>query len=184
MNKQETALILRILRTVWPQTRIDEDTITAYTWAFEDQPYELVEDAVKRWIKTGKFFPKPAELLEIISVQTVAPDLVPEAAWGEVIREARRVGYNRLPVFQNGEFLEPEKPVFSSPLIAQAVEAIGWGELCTLDDEDKPTVRAQFTKVLTALMTREVKRTQLGIDRQPSLPTSTTISALTDRSAS
>lgn len=72
MNTQETAAVLRILRTVWPKTPLTDDTIRAYQWAFEDLPYELVEDAAKQWLRDGTFFPKPSELLEIVR-QAPAP---------------------------------------------------------------------------------------------------------------
>ncbi len=166
MNREQTAAVLAILRTVWQSEEITAERITAYQWAFEDVAIELVQDAAKRWIKTGKFFPRPSELLEIISVQTVAPNLVPEAAWEEVMREVRRCGHNRLPEFRNGAFIDPPKPVFSSPLIADTVGSLGWVEICT---SDKPgIVRAQFVKTLESLMGRAVRSEQIG-DRPDSL---------------
>lgn len=166
MNRQETATLLLILRTIWPDISASDDTVTAWAWAFDGVPYALAEDAAKRYIRTGKFPPKPAELLELISVQQVAPDLIPEAAWGEVQAEVRRVGYNRPPIFHGGRFLDPPQRQFSSPLIAQAVDSIGWAELCT--SEKPEIVRAQFIKSLAALMGRAVKRVQTG--DAPALP--------------
>lgn len=160
MNRTETTRILTILRTVWPESAVTDDTITAWAWAFEDVPYPAVEAAAKRWIKTGTFFPRPGELLRLVGVAAVAPGLVPEAAWEEVLRETKRVGFNRPPVFHDGRFEPPAVPEFSSPLIAAAANAVGWEAICT---SDKPeVVRAQFVKALTALLGRAVERVQTG----------------------
>jgi hypothetical protein len=169
MNRHEVTQLIAVLRTIWPEQIITEEMITAWTWAFDDVPYDLAEDAAKRWIKTGKFFPKPAELLKTISVQTVAPDLVPEAAWSEVEREARRVGYNRLPTFHNGRFLPAEQPTFSHPLIAEAVKAVTWELICT-GDNTNGKIREQFVWALKRLTEAAITRRQTG-DDAPALPT-------------
>jgi hypothetical protein len=172
MNMHEAGRILRILRTVWPEAPVNQDTVTAWAWAFEDIPYELVEDAAKRWIRTGKFFPKPGELLRTIGIQAVAPDLVPEAAWTEVKSEARRVGYHRLPpLFAGGRFVERERPVFSHPLIAEAVASVGWDVICTGDDS-RGFVREQFIRTMERLIEREVQRFQTGEGRLQALGSS------------
>lgn len=162
MNRQETIAILSIVRAVWPEMVVNDHVITAWMWAFEDTDYRLVEDATKRYIRAADkpFAPKPSELLKLAGVQQVAPDLIPEAAWAEVMSEVRRVGYNRPPIFHNGQFLDPPLRQFSSPLIAEAVDAIGWAEICTSDRPE--IVRAQFIKALAALMERAVKRVQTG----------------------
>lgn len=157
MNQKETAAILRILRTVWPNEQITPDRITAYQWAFEDLEYLQVEDACKRWMKTGKFFPKPAELLEIIAVETVAPDILPETAWAEVLKQAGRVGLNGTPQF-------------SSPLIAKAVEAVTWLAICTTDFKDHATLRAQFRDALKAVKAQAIQKQQVGTRRDSLTP--------------
>lgn len=172
MNTQEARRLLDILRMVWPEANVNDNLTLAWTWAFDDVPYELAEDAAKRWIKTGKFFPKPAELLKTISIQTVAADLVPEACWAEVQREARRVGVNRLPVFHNGRFEAVEQPVFSHPLIAEAVAAVTWELICTGDNSDGK-ISQQFFWALKRLMEQAIERRQTGDDR-------VTLPAMTD----
>lgn len=162
MNRQDISKLLRILRSIWPDAVVTEDTITAWEWAFEDVDYRVAEDAVKRYIKAADkpFAPKPSELLRLAGVRRVAPNLIPEAAWAEVMHEVRRVGWNRPRMFHDGQFEEPPQRTFSSPLIAEAVDAIGWAEICT---SDKPEiVRAQFIKALVALMDGAVKRVQTG----------------------
>jgi hypothetical protein len=157
MNKTETGAILRILRTVWPNEQITPDRITAYQWAFEDLEYLQVEDACKRWMKTGKFFPKPAELLEIIATETVAPEIIPEAAFAEVIKQAGRVGLTGTPQF-------------SHPLIARAVEEVTWYAICMTDMKDYPTLRAQFRDALKGLKAHAIQKQQVGGRRDSLTP--------------
>ncbi len=159
MTRDETVRLLAILRSIWPQEAVTDATLTGWTWAFEDMPYADVEAAAKTWIKTGKFFPRPAELLDLIG-RAVTGDIVPETAWQEVLREVRRVGFNRLPTFRNGHFEPAPERSFSSPLIAQAVNAICWEVICT--SEKPEIVYAQFTKVLAALNHRAVRDVQTG----------------------
>jgi len=160
MTRDDTIKLLLILRTIWPEIKADDPTITGWEWAFEGVPYALAELAAKRYIRTGTFPPKPAELLKLISVQQVAPGLLPEAAWSEVMEQVQRCGYNRPPVFHDGRFLHAPQRQFSSPLIARAVDSIGWAEICT--SEKPEIVRAQFIKALTAVMGRAVTRVQTG----------------------
>ena len=86
----------------------------------------------------------------------------PEAAWGEVLREIRRVGTaGRRTFFAGGEQHVIERQ-FSSPFIAQAADAIGWADICQTETDDLSTVRAQFRQALKAIQEREVDRIVSG----------------------
>ncbi len=162
MTEAETTKVLTILRSVWPDTKIDQHTITAYHWALGEKSYQDIEQAAKVWMRTGKFFPKPAELLEILSVNKTAGDVVVEAAWGEVMQQAGSVGHRG-------------QPTFSHPLIGEAVRAIGWRDICLTDYADYGTLRAQFRDALRGLKNRAVSREQIG--------TVTFLDALEERSS-
>lgn len=157
MNRSETAALLSKLSSVWPNQRISDDTITAWVWAFEDAPAELVEDAGKQWLRGGKpFFPAPSDLRAIIAGEIIGPAFVPEAAWGEVKRQALRFPYGIAKVYdpESNASVPNPGPTFSHPLIAAAVEATGWRLICHADEEDETIVKAQFTKTLQALTAR------------------------------
>jgi hypothetical protein len=160
VNTQETAVMLRVLRSVWPNTEINADTVKAYEWALEDISAADGERAVRTWMRTGKFFPKPAELRELVSRAVLGPDELAEAAWVEVQREIRRVGFNRLPVYRGGRMLERPARRFSSPLIAQAVDSVGWDVLCM--SEQPAEVRKQFIFTFRALHQRDISALQRG----------------------
>ena len=146
---------------MWPNQPITDDTVTAWTWAFEDVPYPVTEDAAKQWMRGGKpFFPAPSDLRKLTATNAVAPNLIPESAWIEVTEQARKVGYGRRTVFHNGESVLLPGPVFSHPLIEKAVESVGWKNIC---HSDEPTiVRAQFLKTLNNFIDSEVERVQIG----------------------
>jgi len=155
VNQTEAIKILRILRTVWPEITVDQDTATAWTWAFEGVPYALVEMAARRWMRTEKSFPRPAQLLRIIALAALGGNLNPDEAWGEVQTAILRYGLRRQPIYREGEFRQSERPQFSHQLILRAVEAIGWDTLC-LAEEGDPAVRAQFVRALERLIDREI----------------------------
>lgn len=168
MNKQETAAILRILRSVWKETAIDGDTVTAWEWAMEDVPVEAAQHAVKVWLRSGKpFFPKPSDLREILANDATGPDDLAETAWNEVRAEASRVGYNRPPEFRNGRFLDRPEPRFSSPLIAEAVASVGWPTVCTGDEAE---ARKAFIFAYREIRKRTTHKIQRGDISGPALP--------------
>jgi len=169
VNTQEIAVLLRVLRSVWPKTELNPDTVQAYEWALDDVPFHDGERAVKVWIRTGKFFPKPAELREIVSKAALGENEIAESAWVEVQREIKRVGFNRPRIFTGGRFLEPPTRAFSSPLIEQAVASVGWDILCTADDVSK--VREQFLWTYRAIRQRDLATFQRGeIEQGMALP--------------
>src|SRR5262245_39174582 len=65
-----------------------------YCGALEDLPFADVKLATERALKTAKFFPKPAELRELVEGR-VEDDA--ELAWLALQREIRRVGYLGTP---------------------------------------------------------------------------------------
>lgn len=159
MTKQEVASLLAVLRSVWTTKPIDEHTITAWSWALDDIAYPQAQTAVQAYLKQGsEFFPTPSQIRALIARDLIGPDLIAEAAWPEVLREVSRVGLNPLPVYTRDGMLPPPQRSFSHPLIAQAVDALGWASICL---SEKPEItRAQFTKVLQALLDRQQSAVQ------------------------
>lgn len=65
MNKHEVTEVMAILSTVWPKEIISEERIQAYFWSLADEPAEAIQQAVRVWMKTEKWFPKPSELIAL-----------------------------------------------------------------------------------------------------------------------
>lgn len=162
MNNPPKALILKLreLAAAFPNREIPDATIIIYAKDLSDLDTNAVMDAIDRVRKTSKFFPSVAEILEAAVVGAYGE--LADEAWAEVQKEARRVGWNRLPTFANGRFEPAPVPTFSNETIALAANAIGWELICTGDDS-KGFVRGQFIKAFHAFRERETKAKQAGV---------------------
>ncbi len=168
MNRRIVAELTKIM-AFYPSTKVNEKTVVAYAEYLDDLPEELVLQAIRQCAKSSTFFPALAEIRQM--VVTIAGEGVltpPETAWGEVMREVRRMGYQRR--------MQGEAFRFSSPLIEQAVESIGWRDICLSETDDLPTIRAQFRNALASIQRLETERIVSG--RHPS------VAALSDGAAS
>lgn len=140
MNRQDTVKLLSILSSVWSDETVDDRKITAYLWAFEPFPYEAVEQAARLHMQRSRFFPKPAELLELMAEQV--PTITTGEAWELVLRQVRRhgtVGFADV--------------TFDDPAIMAAVKSVGWRRIC-LDDDSKGYVRRDFDEALATAQRR------------------------------
>lgn len=163
MNRAETARVLYLLDSQWTDHVTDNDVINAYQLALADLDVELVQAAAVWHMRGGSpFYPRAGELRKIIAEALIAPDINPETAYEEVLREIKRVGAYPRPFWAGGIRFEAPKPRFSSPLIAKAVAAIGWVELCTAQSSDTKTVRAQFREALRVTIETERRSVQIG----------------------
>lgn len=162
MNRRIAAALTTTLK-LYPSAKVTEDAVIAYCDYLNDLPEDVVIRAIEECAKTGTFFPALAEIRNrVIAIIGESVIVDPEAAWGAVRREARRVGFNRPPIWHNGTMHDAPTPEFGSPMVAQAVEAIGWRDICLVDDDDVPTIRAQFRDALRAIQRREVDRIVSG----------------------
>lgn len=94
---------------------VSEIRAEGYFSALMEFPLADVTSAIRHALKASKFFPKPAELLEFIHGDKEAEA---DAAWGDVLRQIRRVGYMGVPTLE--------------PATMRAVNALwgSWRHLC------------------------------------------------------
>jgi hypothetical protein len=147
MNRPETMKILAILASVWSSEPIDDAKITAYQWALADVPYRAVEVAAGKLLRTAKFFPKPAEIMELIVDDL--PMVAPGEAWETVQRQIRKHGYKGWDQVQ-----------FGDEAISAAVSSVGWRRMCL--DDDQRYIRRDFDAALEAAQQRVRKVIQCG----------------------
>lgn len=128
MTKADAARLVAIIVTAYPNSDKfkDADSVAATVnlWAsmFADDPSGIVGLAVQKHIATSKWPPSIAEIREIIA-QLTTPDLIPpDQAWLAVSDLMGTIGR-----YNHGD-LQRQLP----PLVARAVEAIGWGNLCEM----------------------------------------------------
>ena len=148
MTREETAKLLAIIVAYWPQfPHQGEVTVNAWYELLEHVPYELAVEAVKLLASTHTFSPAIAEVLDAIADLTMPPDarLSPAEAWGVVLRAVRAYGVYATPSLPG--------------LIGQAVDIVGWREICTSENPD--AVRAHFFRVYEQLQRRARRDTVL-----------------------
>jgi hypothetical protein len=159
---------LEELSAAFPRDGITAATYRVYIKALAQFPEPAVLAAIEQAKLTRTFWPSISELTDIMAQHANGPDDLAETAWTEVQREIRRVGYQPYRVFRNGQFHDPPKPTFSTPRIAEAVESMGWREICTGDTAE---VRERFLWTYKSLRKRDTAKIQRGdFGTDPALP--------------
>jgi hypothetical protein len=147
VTKGECAAMLAIAAKAYGKT-VDEGTEDVWAQLMGDITWHEGESAMLRHVATSRFFPMVCDIRAMVASIRVPPvDL--STAWGEVQRGVRYGGRNK-------------EPQWSSPLIAAAVESMGWSSFCDMTIEQVPTVRAQFAKILAAGTETRTKEANVG----------------------
>ena len=125
MTKADAARLVAIVVTAYPNydkfkdAKAVEATVSLWAMMFEQDNAGIVALAVKKHIATNKWPPSVAEIRELM-LETQAPDLIPpDRAWLAVSDLMQTAGQ-----YNHGD-LHQQLP----PLVARAVEGIGWGNL-------------------------------------------------------
>ena len=125
MTKADAAKLVAIVVTAYPNYDKFRDaaeveaTVNLWATMFHEDPGGIVGLAVRKHIATNKWPPSVAEIRELM-LETQHPELIPpDQAWAAVSDLLYSVGE-----YNHGD-LNSQLP----PLIARAVEVIGWGNL-------------------------------------------------------
>lgn len=149
---------------MFPNAKVTGEQLDIYAEELADLPDHYVVQAILECARTQTFFPSLSEIrnrVTQIAGESVLVDA--EAAWGEVLREIRRVGAEgKRTAWIDGKSVTIAERQFSSPMIERAVEAVGWKDICLTETDDLPTLRAQFRDALRAIQRREVDRIVSG----------------------
>lgn len=158
-----TLAIGRLVKA-FPRQAIPVETGAVYVEELADLPIRVVEEAVRRLIRTGTFFPVIAEI-RAGAAEVLDPFPAWEQAWEEINRAIRRYGCYGVP---NGPPDYGYREVdWSCRPVAEAVAAMGYQALC--ESENEPADRAHFRQVYEACRARAVEVHQVG----PLLPART-----------
>jgi hypothetical protein len=149
MTPSETAAILALLYSQWPEAKATDDDaareLALWQFAFAHDPYPTVELGVHLWFKGGKpFMPKPAEIRQMLADRAYALDV--DQLWGEVRRAMRTYGRDAVAFLPTpaGWREVPRPPLH--PLVESVITAFGWKEMVL---DDRPDIlRVTFTKAL------------------------------------
>ena len=134
--------ILAVLGAAYPNFVLPDESGEVYLSLLMDIPAKTLERATLEHIACSKFYPTIGELRQAAFDLLEASNPLPEGheAWQAVMAEVERVGH-------------AGKPEFDSPLIAKAVETLGWRTICL---SDNVTVeRAHFMQVYSGLIAKE-----------------------------
>ena len=130
----------------YPNARATNETIMVYTGVLSDLSFPQVRAALFKLMRTLKYFPTPAEILEAAEdMSRVAGDnQLPTAgeAWEEVMRLVKEC--------------HVYKPwYFSCQQVEKAVSQFGKETLVSLNQSDVGTARAQFRKIYNDILEQE-----------------------------
>jgi hypothetical protein len=141
LTPAEAAKVVATLQAAYPAARWSEGTIALYELMLADLDVALTRDAVARIIRTSKFLPTVAEILDAAAEITVGPTRNGVDAWGDVGMAIRRVG-------------SYGAPSFADPLVAECVRIMGWRNLC-LGDSPEAADRARFCELYADLQRKQ-----------------------------
>lgn len=164
MNRTESAKLVAILTAAYPSAQVRPETSTAYAMALADIPFELGEQAVAVLLRTNKFLPTPAEIREALVDAATQDQPSWEQAWKELERTIGRFGSLLL---MQGDSYDAYRERYgwtgwSTPEVEEAVDFIGYRNVCMSENSDLPTIRAQFRNCYEAIVQRKRKAMQIG----------------------
>lgn len=131
-----------MLAASFPHVAITGETIKVYVRMLADIPPDIRAAALSQALAECEFFPTIARLRDMaLALTQTGPHVSGFEAWERVVKAIRSVG-SYAP-----------RPGFDDPLIARAVDCLGWPELC--QSENQVADRAHFVKVYEQLVERE-----------------------------
>lgn len=153
MTKKEMAIIkvLAPFLLTFPECKLDESGLKIYAMALAEYDPQAIQVAMQKLIKTSKFFPRVADIVETIdglkeyaARQQGKGTLSSGEAWEDVQREVKRRSY-----------YSSEPWIFATPEVEKAARQFGLYELATLELEAVNTARAQFMRIYDTLVKRK-----------------------------
>lgn len=136
MTPVQCSKLVAVLLAGFPQARVTDATSALYERMLLDLDVLAAHAAVERLLATEKWLPPIAAIREATLAIALGERRPGGEAWGDVLREIRRVGVNRAPAFEDD-------------LVEKAVHALGWRELCL--SESPVADRARFIELYDQL---------------------------------
>jgi len=135
----EVAKLFTAMTTAYPNTQITSATVSVYVSMLKDIPLEILGPAIQQSMAESEFLPTIARIRDkaLYLTRPVAPE--PLEAWGIVVKEIQHTGFYC-------------SPHFDDPVIAKAVDCIGWQTLCS--SENQVADRAHFSQIYESLLRR------------------------------
>ena len=135
MTRAEASRVVAVLLAAFPHARTTAQTSAVYEEALADLDLVHVDAAVRALILTEReYIPTIAKIREAAIERRDGRKRPGGDAWGDVRKAVGPYGRDR-------------RPPFADPLVARAVEALGWRELCDSNADELPSYRARFIQL-------------------------------------
>lgn len=122
--------------------KITSERAEIYWDIFKDYSKEQLDKALNIIIKTSKFFPKPAEIIELIEGSLESKSTV---AWEQV----------RKAIFEHGAY---QSIIFADKVIHKVIDLMGgWQKICSTLEDDMKWVEKDFTRFYRAYQNQPLK---------------------------
>lgn len=142
-TEKDIMLVVGLIGAAFPNFKPTKQTVEVYAQTLADLDGDLLRQATLQAVASNgrQFAPSVAEIRaearRLLAIIEKVP--TPHQAWEEVCNAMRDVGSYR-------------RPTFSHPLVEQAMNTIGWRELCL--SENQVSDRAQFLRAYEDLVAR------------------------------
>jgi hypothetical protein len=165
MNLDQTHQILAILYSLWRKNETNEDLereARIWHWAFQHDPYEVVEYGVQLWIKGGNAFkPQPSQIRHILASRSIS--IIPEEEWSTVLAALNRHNHG---LDKDAITIDPEndRAVFQPPPTFHYLTQRTIDMICErfMRTEPEMEVRKAFIHTLKNLIDIEIERLAYG----------------------
>ena len=153
MTTSETIKFIATIAAAYPSqaARLSPDALEAMVPVWHEMLKDLAASqanaALARCVATSTWMPSVADIRSAAVQQTIGAARAGGDAWGDVLAAVRRYGYLRTPAF-------------SDPVVARAVYALGWLEIC--NSENQVADRARFIELYEQLQVSERVEAQVA----------------------
>lgn len=139
MQEAEIAKLIGVMAAAYPSVKLSEATVEVYIAMLKDIPLDVLTASIQQCMAESEFLPTIAKVRDKALALTlpVAPE--PLEAWGVVLKAIQKYGFYH-------------SPEFNDPIIAKAVECIGWRNLCCTEMDNQGVDRAHFSRVYEGLL--------------------------------
>lgn len=153
MTPSQSAKLVAVLLGAFPSAKTTPATSGIYEMQLADLDYVVANAAIQTIIATTRSWSLPTigEIRNTCAELAQGPRRAGADAWGDVRRAIQIKGSYRMP----GRDFE-----FDDPLVARAVAALGWQELCL--SEMATADRARFIDLYEQLAVNERKEQSAG----------------------
>jgi len=144
------AELIGAMASTYPNVTVSDQTNLTYVRMLRDIPIDILAVAIEQCTSECKWFPSVAEIRDKAMTLTRTESVPAFEAWAKVVAEIGRIGLTETAMIDG--VLTDVGPEFADPIIAKAVDCIGWKALC--NSENQIADRAHFAKVYDQLVAR------------------------------